>query len=77
MGQNLEASATPPVLATGSDSLAIPGVQVFDDGSTLQTFDDGSTLAVGTDGSVSSTTAELRTNEEIKASRDLEGFNPP
>ena len=75
MGQNLEAPTKPPVLATGSASLAIPGVQVFDDGSTLQTFDDGSTLAVGTDGSVSSTTAELRTNEEIQASRDLAGFD--
>lgn len=32
----------------------VPGVQVFDDGSTLQTFDDGSTLATGTDGSISS-----------------------
>lgn len=75
MGQNIEAPATPTVLATGSDSLAIPGVQVFDDGSTLQTFEDGSTLAVGTDGSVSSTTAELRTNEEVQASRDLAGFD--
>jgi len=45
-----------PIIATGS-SFSIPGVQVFDDGSTLQTFDDGSTLAVGTDGSVTSTPA--------------------
>lgn len=75
ISQNNEPSKR-PVLATGSD-FTIPGVTVFDDGSTLQVFDDGSTLAVGTDGSVSSTTAELRTNEEIQASRDLAGFNPP
>ena len=33
---------------------AVPGVQVFDDGSTLQTFDDGSTLATDSEGGVSS-----------------------
>lgn len=36
----------------------VPGVQVFDDGSTLQTFDDGSTLATGTDGSVTSSPSD-------------------
>lgn len=46
-------------LSSGLDDAAagIPGVQTFDDGSTLQTFDDGSTLAVGTDGSITSSDA--------------------
>lgn len=34
-----------------------PGIQVFDDGSTLQTFEDGSTLATDPDGTTSSSPA--------------------
>lgn len=34
-----------------------PGIQIFDDGSTLQTFDDGSTLATASDGTTTSTPA--------------------
>lgn len=34
-----------------------PGIQVFDDGSTLQTFEDGSTLATAPDGTTSSSPA--------------------
>ena len=53
--QNIDPPAK-PVLATGSD-FSIPGVQVFDDGSSIQTFDDGSTLVTDSDGKVTSTPA--------------------
>lgn len=46
-----------PVLASGSD-FSIPGVQVFDDGSSIQTFDDGSTLVTDSNGTVTSTPAQ-------------------
>lgn len=36
------------------DTSTQPGMQKFDDGSTLQTFEDGSVLATGSDGSLSS-----------------------
>jgi hypothetical protein len=54
--------ATPadPVVVTATDSqlpASTPGIQAFDDGSTLQTFDDGSTLATATDGTVTSSPA--------------------
>lgn len=55
MPQNIDPPAK-PVLATGSD-FSIPGVQVFDDGSSIQTFDDGSTLVTDSDGNVTSTPA--------------------
>ncbi len=56
MGQNNPPPAK-PVLATGSD-FTVPGVQVFDDGSSIQTFDDGSTLVTDTNGKVTSTPAQ-------------------
>ena len=54
--------ATPadPAVVTATDSqlpASTPGIQVFDDGSTLQTFEDGSTLATATDGTTTSSPA--------------------
>lgn len=55
--------ATPadPAVVTATDSqtpAANPGIQAFDDGSTLQTFDDGSTLATAADGTTTSSPAQ-------------------
>ena len=58
IAQNPLTDAAPAVLtAETSPPGATPGVQVFEDGSTLQTFDDGSTLATATDGTVTSSPA--------------------
>ena len=49
-----------PAVITAKDSqlpASTPGIQVFDDGSTLQTLDDGSTLATATDGTTTSSPA--------------------
>ena len=69
-------------LAVSSETTIPPvytGTQQFDDGSAIQTFDDGSQLITDADGNISSSPAtdsvELRTQEEIKASTDLAGFD--
>jgi len=41
-----------------SDISGTPGLQTFDDGSSIQTFDDGSTLTTDTDGNVSATSSD-------------------
>lgn len=53
-----------------ADPSLTPGVQVFDDGSTLQTFDDGSTLATDSEGEYSSleSTDNFRLNSLVDSS---------
>lgn len=55
------------------DAASPPGVQRFDDGSSLQRFDDGSTLATDTDGNVTSTPATDPTSNEQLATRSIAG----
>jgi hypothetical protein len=53
-GTTNESQSDKTTAAAYDDPSQTPGVQTFDDGSTLQTFDDGSTLSTDSDGETSS-----------------------